>query len=309
VDLKQLRYFVQVAKSRSLTLASGTAWITQSALSRQMRLLEEDLGVQLFVRQARGVELTQAGAALMEQAQQLLHQADVVRATVGSISHEPSGVLRIGAPSSLRPMLIAPLVALYHKAFPKVQVCLREGTSRAIRDALARGELDVIIVSSLEPLSPFATQALARESLYWVGPPGARLSLSRRTTIKLLATRPLILTAYPNSLRLIVDKAFAARGILHPAAVEADMASMMLDLVRRGVGFAVLPYSAIHEELAEHKVSASPVAGLTIDWVVATSSERPRTVALDQLEQALRRQVDERIKSDEWRGARRLASA
>ncbi|KQU91678.1 hypothetical protein ASC78_01770 [Variovorax sp. Root318D1] len=303
MDLRQLRYFLHVAHTRSLTAASSKAWITQSALSRQIKLLEEHLGVELFERQARGVRLTEAGIVLVGRASALLHAADELKGAVGAAANEATGPLRIGAPPSLRPMLIAPAAAQYHRSFPKVHLSLHEGTSKAMRDALGAGEIDIAVVSSLEALEPFEVLPLASEALCWVGPPEARLDPRRPVNIRRVGTQPLILTGYPNSLRLIVDRALSASGLDVSPVMEADMVAMMLDLIRRGVGYTVLPYSAVNDQLLSRYITATPIRGLRIEWVIARSRERPRTPAILQAVETLLGMTAEKIASSEWQTA------
>lgn len=307
MDLRQLRYFLHVAHTRSLTAATSKAWITQSALSRQIKLLEEELGVELFERQARGVRLTEAGIVLVGRATALLHAADELKGAVGAAADEATGPLRIGAPPSLRPMLIAPAAARYHRNFPKVRLSLHEGTSRATRDALGSGSIDIAVVSSLEALEPFEVLPLASEALCWVGPPSARLDARRPVNIRRVGAQPLILTGYPNSLRVIVDRALSGAGLTVEPVMEADMVSMMLDLIRRGVGYTVLPYSAVNDQLLSHYVTAAPIRGLRIEWVIAQSRERPRTPAMLKAVETLVGMTAEKIASMEWQTAARTS--
>lgn len=307
MDLRQLRYFVHVAHTRSLTAASAKAWITQSALSRQIKLLEEELGVELFERQARGVNLTEAGGVLLTRASMLLHLADEIKGAVTAVGEQPTGPLHIGAPPSLRQMLVAPVIAQYHAQYPKVRLAVHEGTSRSMRDALAAGDIDIALVSSLEALDPFEVHPLASELLCWVGPPDAKLNPDRPVDISRIAGRPLILTAYPNSLRLIVDRALAKRSLSVEPVMEADMVSMMFDLIRRGVGYTVLPYSAVHEPLMQRYVSACPIRGLRIKWVTAQSRERSSTAAVLRANEAFATVTDQQIAAGEWRTARHEA--
>ncbi|HYG44840.1 MAG TPA: LysR family transcriptional regulator [Bordetella sp.] len=305
MDLRQLRYFVHVAHTRSLTAASAKAWITQSALSRQIKLLEEELGVDLFERQARGVNLTEAGEVLLARASMLLHLADEIKGAVTAVGEQPTGPLHLGAPPSLRQMLVAPVVAQYHAQYPKVRLAVHEGTSKSMRDALAAGDIDIAIVSSLEALDAFDVRPFASELLCWVGPPEAGLDASHPVDISRIAGRPLILTAYPNSLRLIVDRALAQRKLSVEPVMEADMISMMFDLIRRGVGYTVLPYSAVHEPLTQQYVTASPIRGLRIKWVTAQSRERTSTAATSRANETFAAVANEKIVAGEWKTARR----
>ncbi|HYF19515.1 MAG TPA: LysR family transcriptional regulator [Ramlibacter sp.] len=304
MDLRQLSSFVGIAESGSLTRASTKVWRSQSALSRQLQELEQELGVALFERQARGLQLTDAGRWVLERSRQLLKDADALKANAAAIGTEPTGVLTVGAPPSLRPMLVAGFAAAFTRAHPKVRLQLREGTSRSMRDALARGDLDLAILSTLEPVDEFRRFPLLDEAVCLVGPPQARLSMRKPTPVSALKDRPLVLTPYPNSLRQIVDTTLADLGVASAPVAEADMVAMMLDLVRRGVGFTVLAYCAVHEGLTTHYVSASPLRGLRIAWVVCQSRERPETAAIRAARQALFETARAQLKAGVWKTAR-----
>jgi LysR family transcriptional regulator, nitrogen assimilation regulatory protein len=304
MDLRQLRYFVQAAKTQNLTQASGKAWVSQSALSRQIKLLETELGVSLFERQARGLRLTEPGALLLRRAEALLHEADELKRAVAASHQEPAGRLRIGAPTSLRNLLMAPFVAQFHRQYAAVQLVLREGTSLQMRDALADGALDLAIVSDQEPLAPFAVQRLLSEPLVWVGPKLARLLMDKAVMPKRVLEQPLILTSSPNSLRTILDKALAQQGQQAQAAFEADSATMSLSLVARSLGYTVLPFSGVHDAIQNGLVTASPLRGLRIHWVVARSRERAQTVAVERALLLLQALCEEAVATGAWHCAR-----
>jgi LysR family transcriptional regulator, nitrogen assimilation regulatory protein len=276
MDLRQLKYFVEIARLGSLTAAATKVFVTQSALSRQMRLLEDDVGVPLFYREARGVRLTEAGQLMLSRADSLLRDADDLRAAVAARHEEPTGRLQLGAPPSLRGLLIAPFAVHFARQFPKVTLALREGPSRDICEALLKGGADVVVVSNLESLEPFVTLPLLTEALCWVASLERGLSFERKVG---MAAEPLILTSYPNSLRVIVDRALAAQGLSCQRVAEADTVSMMLDLIRRGLGCTVLPVSALQEPLTQRSISAAPIRGLSISWVIAASRERGQSLA------------------------------
>jgi LysR family transcriptional regulator, nitrogen assimilation regulatory protein len=308
MDLRQLRYFVHAAQTQNLTHASGKAWISQSALSRQIKLLETELGVRLFERQARGLRLTEPGALLLHRAQALLNEADEVKRVVAASHQEPTGRLRIGAPTSLRSLVTAPFVARYHGLHSRVQMVLHEGTSTGMRNALADGALDVAIVSDQEALAPFAVWPLLSEPLVWVGPKQAQLRMDKPVAARSVLDHPLILTSSPNSLRSIVDEALAKQGLQAQARFEADSAAMSVSLIERGLGYTVLPFSGVHEALERGQVSASPLRGLRIQWVVARSRERAQTVAAERAVAMLAALCSEAVAQEAWRCAK-LAAA
>jgi LysR family nitrogen assimilation transcriptional regulator len=309
MDLRQLNSFIGIAETGSLTRAATKVWLSQSALSRQMQELEEELGVRLFDRQARGVQLTEAGRYVLDRSRALVKDAEALRSGAAAMGNEPSGALCIGAPPSLRSMLIASFAVPFLRRYPRVQLQIREGTSRDMRDALSRGDVDLAVVSSVEPLESFRQTPVLEESLWLVGPPQARLVTAKPVPVTRLKDLPLILTPYPNSLRQIVDSALARHKIRRDPVAEADMVSMMLDLVRRGLGHTVLAYCAIHEELQTRSISASPIRGLKIEWVICQSRERPETAAIRAARGALLDTAMSQWASGQWLLAKPSASA
>lgn len=281
MDLRQLRYFLHVAHTQSLTQASGKAWISQSALSRQIKQLESELGVSLFERQARGVKLTDAGIGLVRRAEALLQAADELTRATRDTQQVPSGILRIGTPTSLHSLLMLPFLLQFHQRFPKVLLVHQHGTVKGMRDALAHGDLDLAIATP-EAVEGFATEALLSEALCWVGPFKAGLRVDKLVALKRVVGQPQILTSHPNSLRVMLETALNKHKLKTQPVMEADTADVMLDLIHHGVGYTVLPYSGAHDALPKRYVSASPVRGLRIDWVVARSRERTHTLAAQQ---------------------------
>ncbi len=304
MDIRQLRYFLHVAKTQNLTQASSKAWVSQSALSRQIKLLEAELGVALFERQARGVKLTVAGEALVRRTELLLQEVDDLKRDVSATKNEPTGTLRIGSPTSLRALLMVPFLMQYIRLHPSVLLIHTHGTAKSLRDALAEGELDIAITANQELLDPFAVEPLISEALCLVGPRQARLQADKSVGLKRVTEHPLILTSYPNSLRIIVDRALAKIGQQTQPIIEADTAYMMLDLIHNGMGYTVLPYSGVHDAIKNHYISACPVKELRVEWVIARSRERAQTVAAQRAIELLREICKAKIVAREWLTAR-----
>jgi LysR family nitrogen assimilation transcriptional regulator len=300
MDLRQLYYFIEVAKTGNLTRAATRVYISQPALSRQIQLLESELGVKLMERKARGIVLTEAGELLHKRASSLIKDASLLKEEVGAQANEPSGHVGLGVPSSLRTLLSGSVARTYARRYPKVQLSIREGMSRSARDMVATGETDVAIFSTQEPLNALNCEPLLSEQLFAVGPLEAGLSPNRPLSVKTLCKNPLILTTHPNSLRQIVDDAATAAGVVAHAGIEVDMAPLMLDLVQRGLGYAVLPYSAVDEGLKANTISAAPVRGMRISWVIATSRERAQSIASARLTEMILSEAQELVSTGRW---------
>jgi LysR family transcriptional regulator, nitrogen assimilation regulatory protein len=304
IDLRQLQYFLHAAKTENLTQASSKAWVSQSALSRQIALLETELGVRLFERKARGLKLTEAGVALVRRAEMLLQDADELKRQISATKQEPTGTLRIGTPTSLRSMVMLPFFVQFQQQHPSVVLVHKHGTSKSMRDALAEGEIDIAIMSSEEALEPFVVEPLLSEALCLAGPPNGRLQSDRFVSIEKICQHPLILTSYPNALRIIVDRALAKRERRVQPIIEADTADMMIDLVRSGLGHTVLPMSGLCEALNQGLIGASPIRSLRVEWIIARSRERAQTVAVSRAWETIKEVCVAAVRAQIWLTAR-----
>jgi LysR family nitrogen assimilation transcriptional regulator len=300
MNLKQLSCFVAIAESGSLSAASSRIWLSQSALSRQLQGLERELGAELFERKARGMRLTQLGESFFQKCKGILKECDAIMSGAGALGNEPSGALSIGTPPSLRSMLVSKFAAQFVKRHDKVKLLMKEGTSRAMRDALGRGELDLAIVAASESLEGFYVDPLVTEALCFVGPPNGGLSMRRSISASSINKVPLLLTPLPNSLRTIVDRAMGKNQLRSEPVVEAETVSMLLDLVRLGLGYSVLPYSAIYDELKARSVSACLIRGLNVEWVIAYSRERVQTTAATLARRAIAEVVRAKLNAQQW---------
>src|SRR3546814_14168642 len=137
MDTRALRYFVHVAQLKSFSRAAAHLRIAQPALSRQIRNLEDELGVQLLTRSVRGVQMTEAGALLLERAEVILDQIKKARLEVAAEAGEPSGRLTLAVTPAAGPMLVPPLVERCEASFPKVSLRFVEGLPGVLHNALS----------------------------------------------------------------------------------------------------------------------------------------------------------------------------
>src|SRR3978361_1128296 len=171
MDLRQLRYFIAVAERGGFAAAASTLNIAQSALSRHVKELERELGGALLERGARGVTVTESGKVLLARGRWLFGAIDDIKAEVRTENREPSGTVRLGAPSRLADILYAPLAQLFVKRFPRVRLELSEGLTEGMCDRLLRGELDLAIVTAPQPNDHLDYESLVIEQVFLIGPP------------------------------------------------------------------------------------------------------------------------------------------
>lgn len=302
MNLRQLSYFLQIAELESFTRAANVLHVGQPSLSRQIQLLEQDLGVLLFVRSDKGVKLTEAGVALQERAATVLQEVQQIRDEIGLRSKVPRGDLCFGMPPSLFDLVTVPLIREFRARYPAVRLNVTEGISAALHELVLTGRLHTAVVSDAEPLGMMHSELLLREQLYIVGPAGSELTIERAVDVSALAERPLILTSRPNALRLIVDQALARAGCPTAPVIEANSSRLLSELVAAGLGFTVLPFSAIAQPLRAGALAAGPVEGLSVTWTLITSRERDLSLAGCKLRDLIFEVAQKHIVAGDWRG-------
>ena len=300
MTLRQLRYFLEIAELRSFTRASAVLHIAQSALSRQIHALEDELGVALFNRHDRGVTLTEAGELLRDRAARLLSDFGQLRDEVVARADEPHGPVRIGLPPSLRDLVNVPLVHACSTRFPRVRLEVYEGISLDLSQLVQDGRLDCALVIDLDAAHANRAEHLLSETLYLVGPASAGLALDTPVTAEDVAVRELLLTTRPNSLRLIVENLLAQ--VRRPYRIVADFntTGLIVELVACGMAYSVLPYSAVHAAWKRGDLSIAPISGAEIDWVMISPAQRGLNLAARKLCELTREIAARQIASGTW---------
>jgi len=160
MELRHLRYFVTIAEERSFTRAAERLWIAQPGLSTQIRRLEDELGVKLFERHTRGVDLTDAGRVFLERARAALAAADDARATGSDLESGLVGTIRLGLATGARSQLVPTLLESFAASRPDVEITVIESHGGTLLRDLRNGHLDALIAPSV-----FGSPELQRISL------------------------------------------------------------------------------------------------------------------------------------------------
>ena len=245
MELRHLRYFVAVAEELHFTRAALRLNIAQPPLSQQIRALEAELGVQLFVRTRRSVALTDAGHALLERSREMLAAAQALPQQLQRVARGEVGLLRIGFSSTL-PLtkLLRDVVADHRRSHPDVALNLREMHSQWQFDSLRRGELDVGLVRYNENAPDgIRLRLLRRDPLRLVVPAGHRFA--RRKSVSIAACRDEAFIGFPGDAGTgtgpLLKRLAAQAGFEPRIAQEAREATTQIGLVAAGLGIAVLP--------------------------------------------------------------------
>jgi LysR family nitrogen assimilation transcriptional regulator len=281
MDLKQLEYFRHVAELGSFTRAASFLSVVQPALSRQVRQLEVELGQNLFDRNGRGVVLTDAGSRLLEHTRGILMQVGRARQELEEQKSGDSGHFVLGLPPSLGRSVTVPLVKAFRCRLPNASLATVEGLSAYMLEWLNVGRVDCALVYNA-PASPTVDlQPLLDDQLFLIGPRAAKAARKVRKSVTLaeIADYPLIIPSRPHSIRMSVENALAGVDRKIRVAHEIECIPAVIDLVRQGHGFAVLPFNAVQSTPWGDEVSVKPIVApvLKTSLSMATSAHRPKS--------------------------------
>jgi LysR family nitrogen assimilation transcriptional regulator len=233
-----------------------------------MRLLEEDVGGELFERNARGITIKESGLILLQRARFILAQVEDSRSEVLAHHGDLRGTVRLAAPSSLAQILYVPLVNHFLDRYPKVELQLSEGTTQSVLDRLENGTIDVGIVTRPAPNKHMEFDLLVKEPIALVGQAGDPLLQKKTISPAVLQTLPLMMAS--GILPMLGEWA----SNLTPV-VQVDSTIPMKLLVLSGRGYAIMPVSSMHLDLHAGKIAGSVLRGVSMTRMVATHRGRP----------------------------------
>jgi LysR family nitrogen assimilation transcriptional regulator len=302
MDLKQLEYFRHVAELGSFTRAASFLSVVQPALSRQVRQLEVELGQNLFERNGRGVVLTDAGARLLEHTRGILTQVGRARQELDDQRNGDAGHFALGLPPSLGSSVTVPLVKAFARNLPNARLATVEGLSAYILEWLSVGRVDCALVYNATASATVDLLPLLDDQLYLIAPLAARPAAGappprESITLSALADYPLIIPSRPHALRMSVENALASVERKIRVAHEIECIPALIDLVRQGHGFGVLPMNAVKSTQWAREVRALPIGSppLTTSLSIATSAQRPRSPlmrkAIDVIRDIVRQEI------------------
>jgi LysR family nitrogen assimilation transcriptional regulator len=263
MDVPQLRTILQVAELGSLSKAADRLRIAQPALSRQVRLLEEELGIRLFDRHGRGMVVTEAGKEVLRHAQRIMQELDEIRATVADEDAPLRGHVSIGMPPTVSDILSVPLVSAFQVRHPAAKLRIVSAYTGYLLDWLHRGELDVAIMYETRPVRSLRMEPLLEEVLFLIGPPDSGLRPDLPVSFAQVAALKLFLPSLGHGLRTILEQSAQIAGCRLEVPVEADSYSTLKNLVESGHGYTILPLAPIHRDVLVGRLVYAPIEGPT----------------------------------------------
>ncbi|SFP76432.1 transcriptional regulator, LysR family [Bradyrhizobium sp. Ghvi] len=265
MDERQLKCFLVISESGSVTGAAERLDIAQPSLSQMLLRLEEELGSKLFQRTSRGVVLTEAGQVFREHARNIISDIERARDEIKAEDSYVRSEVTIGLPSSFATLIGAPLIAAAAQETPRVQLRLIEAMSGHIREWLTKGDLDVGVLYGIQDSRHLLLEQVAVEELFLVGPPNAFKHCDRHgfaddaVDLSAVDAFPLIVPTGQHGLRRFVDERARSSQLKLNIQHEINSLTVIKNLVQSGHGYTLLAHAAISEELKRGELSAARI--------------------------------------------------
>ena len=258
MEIRQLQHFVSVAEEQHFTRAAARLMVSQSGLSASIRALERELQAPLFVRTTRTVTLTEAGRALLVEAERILAQERAAREAVAAVQGVLRGTLTLGAEQCIAGVNVAGLLAAFRRRHPQVEIRLRQWGSAALAEQVAAGRLDMAFAYGTEAdPEHLRSVALTSEPMTVLSHPEHALAASGAAPAPCDLGEEVFVDFHPDwGPRRVTDAAFAMLGVRRTVALEVNDVHSLLDLVGEGLGVAVVPR---HFEAKRPSLYATPL--------------------------------------------------
>ena len=308
LELRELRYFAAAARAGNLGRAAQALDVTASAISQQLRKLEDTLGTQLLIRHGRGVTPTPAGARLLERIDTILHllnaplDSDQAATRVGE-------TVTLAIPAEIGSLLVAPLVAEARHRWPGVAFDIQENTGVGVETRLLDRQVDIAVAQDAAELDELRIAPLLTEALCLVMAPGNKLAGSALPLrLRDLAEVPLILPNPRHWLRRLLARAAFQRGLRLDAVFQADSVALTKDMVRNGLGCTILPGVAVRDETARGALVCRPIAQPALLTTHATATRRDAAPVVRDIAQVVGEVICSLAESGTWSGVSLVTS-
>jgi len=283
MDLRGIRYFVQIAELGSITRAAAHLGIAQPALSRSIHGIEDELGIQLLVRLPRGVRLTGAGRQFLDHCRRIMRELDRARDELRHSSEVPSGKVVLGLSPTIGPLLLPGVIERVRRQCPQITLKIVEWFSTQLYDALLTGRVDVAVLTNAPASRALKMTPLISEPIVVLSPPQLR-GTRRFYTLPELSKTPVITS---EAIRHIVEEQIGRYGWRLNVEAEIDAIEAIRQLLLRGIGASVMPVSTFHDDIRAGRIAAFQIADANVyrSLALAQPAERKPSAAIEEISQ------------------------
>jgi len=267
MEIRQLKAFVAIAEARTFTAAAQRTHYTQAALSMQIKQLEKEVGLPLFIRMPRRVVLTEAGEHLLDRARLILREHDSALTELAELAGAERGRLRLGSASGMVSAEALPaILKRLHKGHPRAEVSVTSGTSEELVKRIHAGEIDMAFVSLPVQARSIETELLSKDQLVAVASPRHPLAGQRVVSAFALAGEKLILGERGGNTRRLIDEFFSEAGLRPKVAMELSRQAAIKNMVMSDMGVGIVPLSTAREDVDRGRLVRWWIEGVRINW-------------------------------------------
>ena len=282
MDLRQLEILQAIAETGSFTACGRKLNVSQSAISRQILLLEEELGEPLFLRVGRQVRMTAAAESLVQLGQRVFQD---VRDTVGAITdrtRELRGTLRLSGGMTVCLYVFPSLLKHLRRVHPHLDVRLTVATAGRSLQEIRGGRIDAGLLTLPIVESDLVTVPVLREELMLITTPSHPLARRRRVAAQDLGRQPFILFEPGSATRRVIDQFFATEKLEPPIVMDTENVEIIKAMVKTGMGIGIVPYQAVEREVRAGQFFVARIDGHELmretGWVYARANRVPRMI-------------------------------
>jgi DNA-binding transcriptional LysR family regulator len=259
LNFNQLRIFFHAAKHQNFTRAAGDLFISQPAVSAQMKAFEEFCGFKLFKKIGRKNWLTDEGRTLYEYAKTIFSLEKEIENTIEDMLELNRGVLRIGTTKAYARYFMPFMLSIFHEKYPKIKIELNEGSSLEMTLSLLDFKNEVVIIAKAEEVPGVRFIPFSHEEMVVIVAPDHHLTRKEALYFKELADEPFIMKDKGSGTRRLVDRLFRQGNRTPNILMEVSNSEFIKQLVQRGEGISFLVREAVGAELAKGKLAEVPL--------------------------------------------------
>jgi len=312
MEIRQIKYFIAVIDCGSLTKAARQVHVAQSALSKQMSALEDDLGVQLFHRSHNGVVASEAGKVFYEYAQGMLKHLGDARAAVSSSPDAVSGSIIVALPQSVATLLAMPLMRAVAARYPQVAFHLNEELTGNVMDQLLHGRIDLALFSTIDLPRQVVFSALIEEDFYLIHrADAADAPAVGEVCLAQALARPLVFPsqAHGHCTRTLVERAVKQHGLaVGEIVMEVNSVHILKSAVEAGIGHTIMPLNLAVREIEDGRLVAHRIGaeGLSRTLGICSCASIPASHLKTLISELIREVVHDMCECGDWPGGRAL---
>ena len=290
MDYRKLRYFRAVAEERSFHQAADTLSVSQPALTRAIKELETELGVRLFVRHSRGVDLTKEGTILLSHAKRLIRDFEVAHNAVMALGAEPRGLVSIGVPPSLSLPLLPRLAVRISASWPDIVLNFHERLMPDLLGMIEADRLDIAVVGNPRRSQRVNFVPLVEEEVILVA--HTRFAVPECLTVASLHNYPLVVSGSGMDSFSWFEEAVHDRTVMQSTRFRVESPPLSIALAKSGLACAILPRSTLLDNSAHPELRISVIEDIKLRRYLATSAERAQSPAVEVVLKILREEFE-----------------